>query len=89
VVDVILVILAAFRVLFVSRLETSLEALALRQQLAVLKRKRPRPSVNRFDRFFQTTLRAFWPRWSDVLLIVKPETVDPGWVKRFGRSSAA
>jgi hypothetical protein len=31
--------------------------------------------VNRFDRFFWTTLLAFWPRWSDVLLIVKPETV--------------
>ncbi len=49
--------------------------LALRRQLAVFKRKRPRPSVNRFDRFFWTTLRAFWPRWPDVVLIVKPETV--------------
>src|ERR1700716_2780454 len=63
------------RVFFVSRLDTSLEVLALRQQLAVFKRKRPRPSVNRVDRFFWTTLRALWPRWSDVLLIVKPETV--------------
>jgi putative transposase len=75
VVDFILTILAAIRVFFVSQLDTSLEVLALRQQLAVLKRKRPRPSVNRFDRFFRTTLRALWPRWSDVLLIVKPETV--------------
>jgi hypothetical protein len=58
VVDFILLILAAFRVYFASRLETSLEVLALRQQLAVLKRKRPRSSVNRFDRFFRTTLRA-------------------------------
>jgi putative transposase len=75
VVDFILAILAAFRVFFVSRLDTSLEVLALRQQLAVLKRKRPRPAVNRSDRFFWTTLRTLWPRWSDVLLIVKPETV--------------
>jgi len=73
--DFITAILAAFRVFFVSRLNTSLEVLALRQQVAVLKRKRPRPSVNRLDRFFWTTLRAIWPRWSDVLLIVKPETV--------------
>jgi hypothetical protein len=59
-------------------MDTSLEILALRQQVAVLKRKRPRPSLNRLDRFFWTTLRHIWPRWSDVLVIVKPETVV-GW----------
>src|SRR5713226_8550850 len=59
-------------------MDTSLEVLALRQQVAVLKRKRPRPSLNRLDRFFWTTLRYIWPRWSDVLVIVKPETVV-GW----------
>jgi hypothetical protein len=30
------------------------------------------------DRFFWIALRNLWPRWSDVLLIVKPETVV-GW----------
>ena len=70
--------LAAIRVFFRSRLDTSLEVLALRQQVAVLKRKRARPSLNRLDRFFWTTLRYIWPRWSDVLVIVKPETVV-GW----------
>ena len=44
----------------------------------MLKRKRPRPSLNRLDRFFWTSLRHLWPRWSDVLVIVKPETVA-GW----------
>jgi hypothetical protein len=51
-----------------------LEVLALRQQVAVLKRRRPRPSLNRLDCFFWTALRhicfdgpMFW--------IVKPETV--------------
>ncbi len=68
-------VLAAIRVFFRSRLATSLEVLALRQQVAVLKRKRRRPSLNRLDRFFWTTLRSIWPRWSDVLVIVKPETV--------------
>ena len=47
-------------------------------QFAVLKRKRPRPSLNRLDRLFWITLRYIWPRWSDVLLIVKRETVV-GW----------
>ena len=70
--------LAAIRVLFRSRVDASLEVLALRQQVAVLKRKRPRPSLNRLDRFFWTALRCIWPRWSDVLVIVKPETVV-GW----------
>src|SRR5690242_12210027 len=57
---------------------TALEILALRQQVAVLKRKRPRPPLNSVDRLFWTTLRRIWSRWADVLVIVKPETVF-GW----------
>ena len=63
---------------FRSRSDTALEVLALRQQVAVLKRKRPRPKLNSLDRLFWTTLRRFWSRWTDVLVIVKPETVV-GW----------
>jgi hypothetical protein len=37
-----------------------------------------RPILNRLDRFFWTTLHRCWPRWADVLIIVKPETVI-GW----------
>ena len=66
------------RVFFRSRSDTALEVLALRQQVAVLKRKRPRPVLNSLDRLFWTTLRRRWSRWADVLLIVKPETVI-GW----------
>ena len=76
--DLIFAFLAAIRVFFGSRLDASLEVLALRQQVAVLKRKRPRPALTPFDRFFWTALRQLWPRWSDVLAIVKPETVV-GW----------
>ena len=71
-------VIFAIRVFFRSRLDTSLEVLALRQQIAVLKRQRPRPPLTRFDRFFWSTLQQVWPRWSDVLAIVKPETVI-GW----------
>ena len=70
--------LAVVRVFFQSRGDTALEVLALRQQVAVLKRKRPRPVLNSRDRLFWTTLRNFWSRWSDVLVIVQPETVV-GW----------
>ena len=71
-------ILASVRVFFRSRSDTALEVLALRQQVAVLKRKRPRPKLNSLDRLFWTTLRHLWSRWTDVLVIVKPETVI-GW----------
>jgi putative transposase len=78
VLDLTLAFLAALRVFFRGRVQTFLEVLALRQQVAVLKRKRPRPVLNGLDRLFWTGLRRVWPRWSDVLLIVKPETVV-GW----------
>jgi hypothetical protein len=73
--EFILSMLAVMRVFCQSRSDTALEVLALRQQVAVLKRKRPRPVLNSFDRLFWTTLRHFWSRWSDVLVMVKPETV--------------
>lgn len=71
-------LLAAVLVFFRSRGDTALAVLALRQQVAVLKRRRPRPALNSFDRLFWTTLRRIWSRWSEVLVIVKPETVI-GW----------
>ena len=77
-VQLFLAVLGALRVFFRSRSDTALEILALRQQVAVLKRQRPRPPLNFGDRFFWTTLRRFWSRWADVLLIVQPETVV-GW----------
>ena len=70
--------LSAVRVFFRSRSDTALEVLALRQQVAVLKRQRPRPILNRLDRLFWTSLLRCWPRWAEVLVIVKPETVI-GW----------
>jgi len=46
VLHLITAFLAAIHVFFRSRVDTSLDVLALRQQVAVLKRKRPRPSLN-------------------------------------------
>src|SRR5262245_49179106 len=56
----------------------AVEILALRQQVAVLKRRRPKPPLHPLDRLFWTVLRAIWSRWKDALFIVKPETVV-GW----------
>lgn len=52
-----------------------IENAALRQQLAILKDKHPRPSLRPADRIFWTVLRSTWSRWADALIIVKPDTV--------------
>ena len=69
---------AALRAFFRDRRNLAIEILALRQQVAVLKRKRPRPRLTAMDRLFWTLLQRTWGRWKEVLLIVKPETVV-GW----------
>jgi transposase InsO family protein len=61
-----------------ARHDLGLEILALRQQVAVLKRKRPRPRLNSFDRLFWIALSRLWSRWGEALILVKPETVV-GW----------
>lgn len=54
------------------------ENLALRQQLAVLRRTKPRPRLHPIDRVFWALLSQTWSRWVDVLAIVRPATVV-GW----------
>ena len=76
--EFILVPLAAVRVFFRTREDTAIEILALRQQLAVLKRKRPRPRLHPLDRLFWTGLRRVWSRWAEVLVVAKPQTLV-GW----------
>jgi len=61
--------------LFRSRANLVLENLALRQQLAILKHKHPRPVCGLFDRAFWVVLSRMWPGWSSALVLVIPETV--------------
>src|SRR5450755_2979379 len=70
--------LGLLRRYFRSRRRLLLENLALRQQLAVLKRRRPRPKLNPSDRLFWVLARRFWCDWKESLLMVTPETVV-GW----------
>ncbi len=53
----------------------ALENLALRQQLAVLKREKPKPKLNRIDRVFWVILSKIFRDWRSALLIVQPATV--------------
>src|SRR6266852_5404863 len=64
--------------LFHARRSLLLENLALRQQLAALKRRRPRPRLIVFDKLFWVLARRFWPGWKQALIVVTPETVV-GW----------
>src|SRR6267378_1786763 len=72
---VIFAIVAYISAFFLPRHRLASEAAALRQQLAVFKRKQPRPRLHRLDRLFWTALRRVWEGWSEALIIVKPETV--------------
>ena len=58
-----------------SHRELALENLALRQQLATLKFRYPRPQLTDSDRLFWVVLCRLWPGWTDVLHIVQPATV--------------
>src|SRR5215472_11008046 len=66
------------RWLLLPRGQLVLENLALRQQLAVLSRQRPRPRLRRRDRRFWVWLSSWFADWRSWLAIVRPETVI-GW----------
>ena len=55
--------------------DLALENLALRQQLAVMKRSIKRPQLRSRDRLFWVLLSRFWSNWQQTLIIVKPDTV--------------
>jgi hypothetical protein len=63
------------RGLVANRATLAVENLALRQQLAVLRRSVRRPKLRRRDRLFWTVLSRCWLDWPSALLIVSPATV--------------
>jgi putative transposase len=59
-----------------SRAALHIELLALRHQLQVLQRTRPRQlRLTKADRWLWAWLSTSWPSWRTALIIVKPETV--------------
>jgi hypothetical protein len=61
--------------LFCTRHSLLLENLALRQQLAVFKRRHPRPKLNLLDKLFWFAARQIWSYWKRSLVIVLPDIV--------------
>jgi transposase InsO family protein len=74
-------LLATARSSLKSQRELALENLALRQQLAILKRETKRPTLTNADRTFWVALSRLWPDWQHALILVKPETVI-GWHRK-------
>ncbi len=68
-----------------SRSDLILENVALRQQIAVLMRTKPRVRLEPQDRILWVALRQSWCRWRDALFIVKPETVVAWHQRAFRR----
>ena len=69
------VVIVLIRGAVAERTELAAENLALRQQLAVLKRTAKRPSLSCRDRIFWVWLSKLWPNWRSVLVIVELDTV--------------
>jgi hypothetical protein len=61
--------LSAARSSLKSRRTLALENLALRQQLAVLRRRAKRPKLSQVDRAFWVVLARVWPEWRAALTI--------------------
>jgi hypothetical protein len=61
---------------FRSRAALELEIVALRHQVAVLRRRRPgRPKLTSVDRLLWVWLYQIWPRCLEVMMLVQPATV--------------
>ncbi len=69
--------------LFGGHRQLALENLALRQQLAVYKRTRPRPKLCTVDRLLWVGLARVWTSWRQALVIVSPDTVLRWQRRRF------
>jgi putative transposase len=79
--SLLLSVYVCWRMVLRERRDLALENLALRQQLAVLKRSQKRLKIKKQDRRFWTWLARTWVGWRAALITVKPETVV-GWHRK-------
>lgn len=71
-------LVAVITAIFKVRADLVAENLALRHQLSCLHHRNSRPRFRPLDRFLWAALSRFWPRWRELLVIVKPATMV-GW----------
>jgi hypothetical protein len=75
VVAFLMAVVGALRAALRSRVSLVAENLALRQQLAILRRQTKRARLTPLDRALWIVLSRAWSRWAQSLAIAKPETV--------------
>jgi putative transposase len=89
--DAFNILAMVLRAVLIDRQRLVLENLALRQQVAVLRRGVTRPKLEDKDRIFWIGLTRMLDTWRETLLIVQPETVikwhRQGWKHYWGRKS--
>jgi hypothetical protein len=73
--SLVLALLGALRASLKTRTDLTLENLALRQQLAMLRRGSKRTQFGRLDRLLWVWLSNHWAGWREALHLVRPETV--------------
>jgi putative transposase len=83
--NLLLLAIRFFVLVFSGHKQVVLENVALRHQLAIFTRKRKRPQLRERDRVFWIALKKIWKRWRAALVIVQPETVISWQRKRFKR----
>src|SRR4051812_47963685 len=75
-ISVLRALFLSLRTLAYSRAAVQFEVLALRHQLEVLQRTRPRRCrLAKADRWLWVMLSRFWTHWRTALVVVQPETV--------------
>lgn len=77
-VQILGVLIASCARVFRSRRNLLLENLALRQQLSLMVRKRPRRRPTLPDKLFWSVMSRIWSGWKRTILIVQPKT-DISW----------
>ena len=84
--SVVISLLLTLRTSLRHRAALHLEILALRHQLQVVERSRPRVRLTGADRVLWVWLSRVWDEWRAAVLIVRPETVL-AWHRRGFRCS--
>ena len=73
--EILIILTTVSKTVFKSKNDLIIENLALRQQLSTYKAKRIKLVIKQRDRSFWIALKRSWYKWTDNLIIVKPETV--------------
>jgi len=83
VTEILIILTKISKTVFKSKNDLIIENLVLRQRLSTYKAKKIKPTIKERDRSFWIALKKSWSKWTDTLIIVKPETVIHWQRRRF------